>query len=615
MWLRIKSQISQDDASVVLCFLNEFGWQLMALGDGTTTTRQQNALNDIPRGIDTVEKWCNLSGRTTLYAICPSCHCTYKPEHRADRPDLSYPSRCSYASPPGSAPCGAALLDDDGDPFKTFTYHSFHDHVGCLISRPDLRAQFRRFRQEACQRAPTILRSIQDGSFVRILKGVDGRLFMDIGDPSDGEPEQFRLVWSLNVDGFLVEGANMHGAHRSATAMSMACLSADGSVRFDSGVLYLAAIWPDDPGKDYHDHYVKPLVDDLVESWEKGIRYIFEETAPLPPSIRATQTFDCPEPEIFDVRCALAAMVTDSPAGRKLMGFAPIRSHHFCFVCDVSNLAFLGRTDFENWAVLDDQKLRELALRWAHGGTAVRKLIYEHYGLQYSVMWRLQYLRPALQLIVEGMHGLFESACCRHALAALQLFDKKGKHIAPGKVACYSYPFELPPRATDLHDRGDMDGPVEDAHGPWQDPTQPDLSDIDMDIDISYDAELAFGGAPMQARTPDLDGPEASERRRQLQELRRSLTAKECNQVLLIHARLTAPLDDSQKPPATNDGPPRTPVEWLADGLSSHNKTPLEFVAVDLGLHVTAQNPSKSPTKKDYGRALAEWVCCALFSF
>lgn len=567
--------------------------------------------------MDTVDGWFKMTGRTITYAICPRCHCTYSPSPSLNSTEAVYPARCNYSDRPDGQPCDEILVDSHGEPFKSYVYHFFHDHVASLLSRADLREQFRRFRDEACRPSPSIMRNVQDGDFVRILMGQNGKPFMEVGERSNNDPEEFRLLWSLNVDGFQVEGANIHGVSRSATVISMACLSADGDTRFDTGVVYLSAVVPGEPGIKYIHHYIRPLVDQLLESWERGVRSTYKIVDPDP---RSNLAHSDREPvQVFDSRSALAAIVADAPAGRSLMGLSALNSHHFCFVHDQPNLRFLGDTNFEEWQPLLDDILRQAAQDWVNAtDTTARKEIWRVFGTRMAELWRLPYLRPTIQLVIEGMHGLFERICYQYTLAALQIFEDKKGNLSPGKVASYSFDFEMPPRPVDVRDRPrpGSNQDVDDADEPI-DETQPNFADVDMDVDAAYDPDVAFGGAPFQERETDVEeeGPEADERRRQLQELRSVISAKECTQVLSIHRRLTIPLSEELHPSKRSDTTktPRTPEQWLADGLSANNMNALRFVAIDLGLKVTPAVAGKHVQKADYGHALARWVRLAIF--
>ena len=101
-------------------------------------TRQADTLAQIPPSITTALSKLNLDGQSTIYAICPACHCTYKPCFNHDSSIPIYPERCSNKPRPGSGDCGEPLLETSSvsqtmKPIKPFVYHHFHDYLSGLL--------------------------------------------------------------------------------------------------------------------------------------------------------------------------------------------------------------------------------------------------------------------------------------------------------------------------------------------------------------------------------------------------------------------------------------------------------------------------------------------------
>ncbi len=59
------------------------------------TERQSSILKQIPTMVETVLSKFNLDGKTTVFAMCPKCHCTYMPFFQLGSNTLSYPATCS----------------------------------------------------------------------------------------------------------------------------------------------------------------------------------------------------------------------------------------------------------------------------------------------------------------------------------------------------------------------------------------------------------------------------------------------------------------------------------------------------------------------------------------
>ncbi|KAG2048230.1 hypothetical protein BDR06DRAFT_831510, partial [Suillus hirtellus] len=49
--------------------------------DGSLSSSHQNVLRQIPKSFDTALSRFHLTEKTVIYAVCPSCHCTYSPHH------------------------------------------------------------------------------------------------------------------------------------------------------------------------------------------------------------------------------------------------------------------------------------------------------------------------------------------------------------------------------------------------------------------------------------------------------------------------------------------------------------------------------------------------------
>ena len=361
-------------------------------------------LTQIPSTITAALSKLNLDGRTTIYAVCPACHCTYKPYFKHSSSTAIYPERCTNKPEPDSNECGEQLsqVACDGTqtmkPVKTFVYHHFHDYLAGLLARPDLK----RAMDKSCDNlmeslghpAPTFVTDVFEAEFLRKFEGPKREtLFIDRKGAG-------RYAFSLNVDFFAVEGMRVRGATMSAGIISLACLNLPPEIRFQPENMYLSIIrGPKEPHLTELNHYMKPLVDDMVHSWENGIR--FSRTA-LHQAGRVTNS-------------AIVAAVMDLPAARKSSGLPGPTSHFYCTVCQCYHQSTLSRTDFENWTKKDHRELRAHAEAWKNASTsAERNKIFVKYGTRWSELWRLPYWDPSRQLVVDAMHCILEGLAYTH---------------------------------------------------------------------------------------------------------------------------------------------------------------------------------------------------------
>jgi hypothetical protein len=370
--------------------------------DGHIDAANQHVLDQIPFSLQQVLSRYNLDGRTVIYAVCPSCHCTYKPRSSGTH----YPERCTNKPKPESGECNAPLLEDD-QPIKTFVYHEFQDYLAGLLSRKDIEEVMDKAcddLKESLDDRPEFVKGVFEAEFLHNFEGhEEGKLFIDRGDEG-------RYAFALNVDFFNVEGMRIRGATTSCGVISMACLNLPLDIRYKPENLYLVGIIPGpfEPHLTELNHYLRPLIDDMVPAFERGHRL--------------SRTAKYQKGRV--VRSAIIAVVNDLVAARKASQFSPPKSHYYCSCCHCWHLDTLGRTDFdhEDWQLLDKDVLREYAEKWknASSSTEQEKLFVAH-GLRYSELWRLRYWDPPRMLVADPMHCILEGLAQLHTRKVLCL--------------------------------------------------------------------------------------------------------------------------------------------------------------------------------------------------
>lgn len=362
----------------------------------------------IPTSISDVLDSFNLEGKTTTYAVCPTCHHCHAPTFRPRSLIPIYPSQCTNTILEQGI-CGSPLLQKDDttkpQPLKPFVYHHLDDFVGSLLSREDLEKHI----DDACdnlkssvdknEEVPHFVHDIFQAPFMRKFDGPDNKLFIDRG-------EEGRLAFSLSVDGFNTEGLRKRGASSSSHIISLACLNLPYSIRYKPENMFLAGIipGPHSPTETELNHYLTPLVDDMEASWKNGVFY--------------SRTALHPEGRI--VRNAIVFSVCDIPGARTLAGLAHHKHNtHFCSICNSKQRPNIGHQK-------DVHAMRRHAEQWRDASTQKdRKKLFEKYGVRYSVLWRLPYWDPTRQLVVDPMHNLIEGVGAHHFREVLGLSAKQ----------------------------------------------------------------------------------------------------------------------------------------------------------------------------------------------
>jgi hypothetical protein len=424
--------VSRSSCDLIIKIISVVLFLAFRRSDGSLSSSHENILKQIPLTSDGAEAKFHLTGKTIAYAVC-SCHCTYPPTYAPGSTTARYPERCIHCPAPGIE-CGDALLvgpEGERRPKKIFMYHDFKDYLSGLLSRRDVEAVM----DDACDDLmdsinsplPPFVKNPFEAQFLRSFGGpMPETLFINRG-------EEGRYAFALHVDFFNPEGMNVRGASTSCGIISMACLNLPLDIRYKPENMYLAGIipGPKQPSLENLNHYIRPLINDLVDAWERGIR--FSKTACYPNS-RLT-------------RSAVTLVVCDLPAARHLSSLAGVSSHFYCSACDCYHKSTYGRVDFENWTPRDRDKLRAYAEQWRDAATsAERETLFKAHGVRYSELWRLPYWDPSRQLVIDPMHCLLEGLVPHHTRNLLGLTSKPT--ASASTPLAFSYDFGEVPSGT-----------------------------------------------------------------------------------------------------------------------------------------------------------------------
>lgn len=460
---RLFEDASRRSANFTLKITHVFAVAFASLNGGLND-EQRKVLKDIPNDVRTLESRLDLGINTVPYAVCPECAYTHQPTYPNGPTRPTYPSTCIYKVAPIALPCGTALLKD-GKPIKIFEYYPFFDWFARFISLPGIRGYGDAFCEAVSRQpdAPSEKGETCDGRIYRELKDVEGRLFLaDRG-------KEGRWLFLLQGDFFNVETNKIGGKHTSTGVMSMTCLNLPITIRDDQAYVYIPGIiqGPHEPSavEAQHQHYLRPLVDDLVAGYARGVQCF---SGPVLTGSERTE------------RVALAGLVMDFKAARPFAGLMDVNSHTFCFSCKLWHTSQAWRTDFEEWEKADDEYLRKGAEMWRDTLGRERKAIEELYGTRYSAFWRLPYFRPSLQMLVDPMHTVFLILQQRLFRFILHMAENEVDGMdteinQPGALAYY-YPFTPPPSLSSIGVRDD-DEPYKSEDEPSEADDEPSEAD------------------------------------------------------------------------------------------------------------------------------------------
>jgi hypothetical protein len=375
--------------------------------NGIVKISDQNLVDQIPTRLEDALTILNIKNDLVTYAICTTCDYVHPPRFKLGSSSPYFPTVCNHIPRPGSLACQNIIIKCSADseqqslPTKAFKYHRLQDYIMGLLSRPDIEIMIDNSVDEcfANSQNPHTAHSINgfwDGEFVRTFKGPDGKLFID-------RKQESRLLFAFNVDFFNVNMVLRRNASTSCGIVSMACLNLPADIRYKPEYMYLAAVipGPHEPQLNKINHYLRPLIDELIYFWNPGV--LFTSTS-LSKSGKL-------------VRCAVAICVCDLPAARKVAGLAGPTSHHYCSRCSCCDKDTLGRTDTEHsdWRPRNDATLHEAAKAWSAAATETfQSKLFQIYGIRWSELWRLLYWSPTKQLVTDPMHCLLANLAANH---------------------------------------------------------------------------------------------------------------------------------------------------------------------------------------------------------
>lgn len=435
--------LSRRVTSLIMGLVRVVVVSVLRVRTGSLGASERILLDAIPTDPRTILSRYNLSGITTIYAACPDCHATYRPEYKGASILPSYPVKCTNRRRPDSTPCGATLLSLHSvgstvvqRPIKPFVYHSVLDFIGTLSSREDLE----RLIDKACDDALKALENpsrgneevddVFQGRFMTTLKGPrSNRLFID----RQGEG---RFAFSLNIDFFNAHGNRKGGAATSCGIISLACLNLPANIRYKYENLHILGIIPGprEPDLESINSYTRPLIDEMVELWDPGVR------------LSRTALRRCGR----SVRGAIVCVVCDLPAARKVAALAGHKSDGFlCSVCRKTR-SRIGDVDDEP-GQRSASEMRDNAQAWKKASTTARQDdIFHMSGVRYSELWRLPYWDPTRQLVVDPMHNLLLGITENHFRNVLRL-TKRPMSTAVSATPAFSYSFQ--PVPSDMADK------------------------------------------------------------------------------------------------------------------------------------------------------------------
>lgn len=276
--LQIISKVARSGCHFILEMMS-YVVQLALLGSQDHISPQtQKLLSDLPVNPKMAAKQCHLDRKNTIYATCPnpSCHQTYKSIYHDGCSIAEYPRHCTHKQFANGPSCGTGLtrprIIEDIEiltPIKPFLSFGFKDWLAGLVSCPGYEDLMNSAWKKTNVDLANGISDITEANFLHNFIGPNGeRLFKD--SRSEGQ-----YAFSLCVDFFTPLLNKQAGKKVSIRIISLACLNLLLDECYKPENMFLIGIipGPKEPPLNLLNHYLTPIVDDLLEFWSPGIQF------------------------------------------------------------------------------------------------------------------------------------------------------------------------------------------------------------------------------------------------------------------------------------------------------------------------------------------------------
>lgn len=354
----------------------------------------RDILGQFPKDIRTASAQLRLEGKSTIYAVCPSCHQSYAPSLEGSIP--IYSQRCNYRKYSGGSRCGELLVRPKliydhtiFVPIKPYIVFDFKDWLAGLMARPGYEDMMDDSWKDLNRPRDGKMTSIFHGTVLRDFKGPDGKTHFSNGG------DEGRYAFAMGFDFFNPLTNKQAGKKTSVGLIALACLNLPIEHRYKPENMFLAAIipGPHEPPIDRVNSYISPIVDFFVQFWIPGVHF----------------TRTCKYPFGRLVLCALLLIICDLLAANKVACSSSHNSNLFCGVCwfDRRTGERLADFDVESWKrrTNEDWRYHAERFRTAQNATEAKKLFLAS-GLRWSELLRLPYFDPTRFIVVDPMHNM-----------------------------------------------------------------------------------------------------------------------------------------------------------------------------------------------------------------
>lgn len=371
------------------------GLALTVLSQDSGFSYHYDGLFGQPYSLGTALSYFDLDPELQDYASCPECSKLHTITNG------HFEERCVFKDFHGQVcnePLGVTTSLKNGgtlrQPIRRYQHQRVAAWIGNLLSRGVI--------EDAMDKAAPSralggkVKDIWQAEFVHQLRHENKPFWIVdwIAGGRDTGRNEGRYLFGLAVDSFNAHHSVAAKKTWSVGAIFLVCYNLPVHLRFRRENICLVGIipGPKQPTGQELNHFLQPMVNDLISLWTTGVWL--------------SRTSRYPTGRL--VRAALGPVICDLAASRPLSGFTAHNAYRFCSRC-LLHLHDIAHTIIH--AALtprDPQTHRELAYIWLGApSTQHRTILEQDTGVKWTILLELEYWDPIACTVVDVMHNGF----------------------------------------------------------------------------------------------------------------------------------------------------------------------------------------------------------------
>ena len=361
----------------------------------SSSTTLENLGNQLPKSLLSIKNRLGVKASMFKKICCPTCFSLYKyPKQAKDgirnRQSLrSLPDQHCKTILMGSygvqMPCQTSLWAQEKNkktyyPAKLFFHQSLKEWIATRLLWPDFEHLLESHFQHTSPSSNSSFSDIWDGKMWKEFKDKDQRVFTDT---------KGHLVFGLYLDWVNPYGLKPSGKSISIGVIFLICFNLPPEIRYKPHNMFIYGFTPTpiESKSAQLNNLLQPLVMELQELWN-GVKF--------------TKTHSNTNGRI--IKAVLLPLIGDTPALRKVAGFASHSANIFCAHCN------LPKTDLQNfnkddWPEKNEEEHVAKALEWSIAKSINhQKQILKTFGARYTSLQDLPNWMPKQMMTIDVMH-------------------------------------------------------------------------------------------------------------------------------------------------------------------------------------------------------------------